>query len=127
MASNRTNVIQTTVNSKVVEKAILLPKVVQLKLDFQLQATAWIPKAKANKPMPQICLSLAANIDKLRLNADTTDELIEALGEIMTHLATHKDTLDKMVDAEQTEWLELCNKQRNNAKKSKIIPLQRVS
>jgi hypothetical protein len=32
-----------------------------------------------------------------------------------------------MVDAEQTEWLELCNKQRNNAKKSKIIPLQRVS
>jgi hypothetical protein len=127
MASNRTNVIQTTVNSKVVEKAILLPKVVQLKLDFQLQATAWIPKAKANKPMPQICLSLAANIDKLRLNADTTEELIEALGEIMTHLATHKDTLDKMVDAEQTEWLELCNKQRNNAKKSKIIPLQRVS
>jgi hypothetical protein len=127
MAVNRTNVIQTTVNSKIVEKAILLPKSVQLKLDFEIQATAWIPKAKANKPMPQICLSLAANIDKLRLNADTTDELIEALGEIMTHLATHKDTLDKMVDAEQTEWLELCNKQRNNAKKSKIIPLQRVS
>jgi hypothetical protein len=127
MAVNRTNVIQTTVNSKIVEKAILLPKSVQLKLDFEIQATAWIPKAKANKPMPQICLSLAANIDKLRLNADTTDELIEALGEIMTHLATHKDTLDKMVDAEQTEWLELCNKQRNNAKKSKIIPLQKVS
>lgn len=127
MAASRTNVIQTTVNSKIVEKAILLPKTIQLKLDFEIQATAWIPKAKANKPMPQICLSLAVSYDKLRLNADTTDELIEALAEVMVHLEKHKEILDKMVDDEQTEWLELCNQQRIKAKKTKIVPLQKVS
>lgn len=127
MARNKTNVVQTTVNSKVVEKAVILPKAIQLKLDFDIQATAWVPKAKANKPMPQICLSLSANIDTMRLNANSTDELISSIAEIMVHLEKNKDILDKIVQEERKQWFELCKMQINDIEKGQIIHLQKVS
>jgi hypothetical protein len=104
----RTTVKQQTIHNKIVEKSVILPKTIQLKMDFEVNISAWVPVAKANKPMPQLSLTLSVGLDNIRLNANSADEIIDCLGSIMVHLENNKDVLDKKVREQQLNWLQIC-------------------
>ena len=76
----------STKKNRIIEKSILMSKVVQLKLDFDIQVSAWVPRAVANKPMPQVSLTMNVSFNDLRLNTDKTEDLIDALMEIVAFL-----------------------------------------
>lgn len=109
--------------SKLVEKSVMMNKTVQLKLDFDLSVTAWVPSAKVNKPMPQVNLTLNVSYDDVRLGCNTTDELIDGLMEIVTFLEKNKEILNNTARTEQEKWIELCNEQSKKARGLKIVDL----
>ena len=87
--------------SKLVEKSVMMNKTVQLKLDFDLSVTAWIPSAKINKPMPQVNLTMHVSYDDIRIGCNTTEELIDGLMEMVAFLEKNKDVLNNTVKTEQ--------------------------
>jgi hypothetical protein len=110
--------------SKIVEKSILLSKSIQLKLDFDLQVSAWIPAAKINKPMPQVNLTINVSYDDIRLGCNTTEELIDGLMEIVSFLSKNKEVLNNSAKAEQQRWLDLCNMQHARLQGLKVIEMK---
>jgi hypothetical protein len=109
--------------SKLVEKAVMMNKTVQLKLDFDLSVTAWVPSAKVNKPMPQVNLTLNVSYDDVRLGCNTAEELIDGLMEIVVFLEKNKEVLNTSAKTEQQKWIELCNLQMNKTKGLQIVDL----
>lgn len=112
---------------KLVEKSIMMNKTVQLKLDFDLSVTAWVPSAKVNKPMPQVNLTLNVSYNDVRLGTDTAEELIDGLMEIVSFLDKNKEALNNSARSEQAKWLELCNQAINKTKGLKIVDLNQKS
>lgn len=121
----RVNLQQLSRN--IVPKAVLLTKSIQMKIDFDTKVTAWIPEAQQNRPMPQICVTLNAAHDELRLNANSTEEIINYFGQVIHHLESNRDILDSRITKEQGKWLEICQETFNRAKGTAIIPLHKVS
>lgn len=110
--------------NKIVEKSILLSKSIQLKLDFDLKVSAWIPAAKVNKPMPQVNLTLNVSYDDIRLGCNTTEELIDGLMEMVAFLEKNKGVLNDTVKTEQQKWIELCNMQHSKLQSLKIVEMK---
>lgn len=111
---------------KMIEKSVLMNKSIQLKLDFDIQVSAWVPRAVANKPMPQVSLTMNVSYDDLRFNTDKTDDLIDALMEIVSFLEKNKKTLDANVEEQQKRWLELANEQFEKTQKSKVVEMKKI-
>jgi hypothetical protein len=111
---------------KVVEKSILMSKAIQLKMDFEIQCSAWVPRALPNKPMPQVNLTLNVSYDDLRIGTNTTDELIDGLMEIVAFLEKNKNNLDNSVKEEQKRWNNLANAQFEATQKPKVVEMRKV-
>lgn len=110
--------------NKIVEKSILLSKSIQLKLDFDLQVSAWIPSAKINKPMPQVNLTMNVSYDDIRIGCNTTEELIDGLMEMVAFLEKNKDVLNNTVKTEQQKWIDLCNMQHAKLQGLKVVEMK---
>lgn len=116
-------IIQHT-KSKIVEKSIILSKSIQLKLDFDIKISAWVPCAKINKPMPQINITINCAYNDIRMGCNTTEELINALMEQVAFLEKNKEVLDAAAKEEQNKWLELCNEQHNKLQGLRVIKMK---
>lgn len=112
--------------NKIVEKSVLLNQAIQLKMDFGINVSAWVPRALANKPMPQVSLTMNVSMDDLRLNTNTTEELIDALMEIVVFLSKNKNTLNTAVQEQQQRWMELAQEQFEKTIKPKVIEMKKV-
>lgn len=108
------HIIQKRKTRKIVEKAVMMNKSVQLKMDFDFNVTAWVPAAKINKPMPQINITLNVSHDDVRIGCDKTQQLIDGLIEVVAFLQKNKDTLDQTAEQQRSKWLELCNQKANS-------------
>ena len=110
--------------NKVVEKSMLLSKSVQLKLDFDLHVSAWVPSAKLNKPMPQVNLTMNVSYDDIRLGCNTAEELIDGLMEVVAFLEKNKEILNNTAKTEQQKWIELCQIHHSRAEGVKVVNLK---
>jgi hypothetical protein len=99
--------------AKIVEKSMLISKNVQLKLDFDVRITAWVPTAQPNKPMPQVNITISCSYDDIRMGCNTTEELINALMEQVAFLEKNKEILNAAAKEQQNKWLDLCNEQHS--------------
>ena len=87
MSSRKQSALISHKKNKVVEKSILLSKTIQLKLDFDMKVSCWVPRAQANKPMPQVNLTFSVAYDDIRLGCNDTQEIIDAMVEIVAFLS----------------------------------------
>jgi hypothetical protein len=110
------------------EKAILMSK--QYKIDFNgqdsfsIQASAYVPKANANKQMPKIAVTIDVGYDLIRTVSGDIDDLINFYGGVAVWLDENRDTLQNAVDKEQRIWLKMLE-ERINRKSS--VNLKSVS
>lgn len=111
------HIVQKKKSRKIVEKAVMMNKSVQLKLDFDFAVTAWVPAAKVNKPMPQVNITMNVAHDDLRIGCNRTQDIIDGLVEIIGFLEKNKQILDETALKEQEKWAELCNQQVNSVLK----------
>lgn len=117
------HVVQKRKTSKIVPKAVMLNKSIQLKLDFDFKVSTWVPEAAVNKPMPQVNITFNVAHDDLRLGSNKTQDLIDGLVEVIHFLEANKSILDEKAEIQQQKWLELCQKQVKGI--PKIIELQK--
>lgn len=121
-------------NSKV-DKAYMSTKTIEFKEDFSLKTTVWIPKAQANKPCPNPVLVVNVGDDGLRINANSVDDIKEALYNIIAFLDQSEFEIEKVLNVERKKWIEhqqnylvkLGASDREVEEFAKIVPLKKAS
>jgi hypothetical protein len=126
MSSRKQSALISHKRNKIVEKSILLSKVIQLKLDFDMKVSCWVPRAQANKPMPQVNLTFSVSYDDIRLGCNDTQEIIDAMVEIVAFLSKNMEVLDANVAEQQDKWLKLSEEQFLSTKKPKVVKMSKV-
>lgn len=106
------------------EKAILMSK--QYKIDFNgedsfsIQASAYVPKANANKPMPKIAVTIDVAYDSIRTIAGDIDDLIDFYGGIAYWLEENRESLQNAAHKEQQIWLKMLEERINRKSNVKL-------
>ena len=108
-----------------VEKALLMHKQLKLDLDFDIQVSAFVPKANLKKPMPKVAVTIDCAFDKMRLVSGKPEDLRDMFGEIAFWINENLDKLNEVMEKEQNAWLEIQKRFiDSNRKQDKIISIK---
>jgi len=101
------------------EKACLASNKIKLKNSanstFETQMTMFVPKAKSDKPMPKIALTISVGHDQIRLVADKSSDLMDYFAEIYAMISEKEKLYDIVVEKERAAWTESVNEKSKEA------------
>ncbi|MBM3456515.1 MAG: hypothetical protein FJX80_15500 [Bacteroidetes bacterium] len=89
-----------------VEKAFMNSKKFKLKDGFDAQATLYIPRAGANKPIPNLCMTISVGDDQLRVIATSPEELQEFCANLWQYAEESKEIATKVLAQERKQWMQ---------------------
>jgi hypothetical protein len=121
---NKQNAVINYRKTKVVEKAVLLNRSIQLRLDFNVVCSVWVPMAKENKPMPQIVLTMNVGTEGVSFNANNTEDIVKALYDMAVFLEKNEQHLNQIADEQRDKWLEIAEAKHRASKQMKVIRME---
>jgi hypothetical protein len=121
---NKQNAVINYRKTKVVEKAVLLNKSIQLRIDFSVSCSVWIPVAKQNKPMPQIVLTMNVGTEGVSFNANNTEDIVKALYNMAVFLEKNEQHLNQTVEEQRDKWLEMAEGMHRDCQQMKVVKME---
>lgn len=100
-------VIQKALKNEPVQKSILVKDNLEFKTDMKINYSGWVPKAKENKPCPEISLTIQAGYGSIRVNAESIEELQKIFERGWQFLEDNKDSLEKSVQKQRELWFDM--------------------
>lgn len=119
-----------------VPKALMATKKIFVRDQFDCSATMWVPKAALQKPQPLISVSITTADSSARLSAPTTEELKNALLEMVAWIDSVGSEFEEAQDNEFGRWVSLhqayhneiqARKEAKNADNGKLVKMKKKS
>jgi len=117
-----------------VPKALMGTRKIFVRDSFDCCATMWVPKASLQKPQPLISISITTADSSARLSAPTSEELKNALLEMVAWIDEVGNEFEEAQGKESEKWVSLhkayqeeieSRKAQKNAENGKVVRIKK--